>query len=165
MTNDPVTPAGKEQLRQEIFADVAAMLNDRVVMYEKDPKRVWPCEIAELKMLANAFTTYAQGVGVPSIETLRRKRDEAREDRDRLRKVVEYALHLRMYGEMAPGGNETWRRFDTLAEAALRGMHDAPVSSPREQIIIDRGMKLLEQMHPTLYKELSDEEAARKATD
>lgn len=35
-------------------------------------------------------------------------------------KLVEYALHLRMYGERAPGGEETWREFDQQAELFLR---------------------------------------------
>lgn len=35
-------------------------------------------------------------------------------------RLLEYALHLRMYGERAPGGNETWRQFDRDAEAYLR---------------------------------------------
>lgn len=34
--------------------------------------------------------------------------------------LIEYALHLRQYGERAPGGNETWREFDTRAEEFLR---------------------------------------------
>jgi hypothetical protein len=35
-------------------------------------------------------------------------------------RLVAYALHLRMHGERAPGGNETWRQFDRDAEAYLR---------------------------------------------
>jgi hypothetical protein len=34
--------------------------------------------------------------------------------------LLGYALHLRMHGECAPGGNETWDRFDRDAEAFLR---------------------------------------------
>ena len=35
-------------------------------------------------------------------------------------KLVEYALHLRQYGERAPGGDETWAQFDRDAERFLR---------------------------------------------
>lgn len=31
---------------------------------------------------------------------------------DEWRKIAEYGLHLAMYGEHAPGGNETWREFE-----------------------------------------------------
>ena len=34
--------------------------------------------------------------------------------------LLEYALHLRMHGERAPGGIETWREFDQRCEAFLR---------------------------------------------
>jgi hypothetical protein len=36
------------------------------------------------------------------------------------RRLLEYALHLRMHGERAPGGNETWAEFDQRCEAYLR---------------------------------------------
>ena len=35
-------------------------------------------------------------------------------------KLLEYALLLRMYGERAPGGDETWRQFDHDCELFLR---------------------------------------------
>lgn len=34
--------------------------------------------------------------------------------------LLRYAMHLRMYGENAPGGTETWVEFDRRAEAFLR---------------------------------------------
>jgi hypothetical protein len=34
--------------------------------------------------------------------------------------LLEYALHLRMHGENAPGGSETWQEFDRRAEEFLR---------------------------------------------
>jgi Tfp pilus assembly protein PilV len=34
--------------------------------------------------------------------------------------LLGYAFHLRQHGERAPGGNETWNRFDRDAEAFLR---------------------------------------------
>jgi hypothetical protein len=54
-------------------------------------------------------------------------------DRDRLAHgrsvaLLRYALHLRQYGERAPGGNETWAEFDRAAEAFLRGY--SPVQVP-----------------------------------
>lgn len=35
-------------------------------------------------------------------------------------RIIDYALHLRMYGERAPGGDETWRDWDLMAESFLR---------------------------------------------
>lgn len=37
------------------------------------------------------------------------------------RALLEEALHLRMHGERAPGGNETWADWDLRAEGWLRG--------------------------------------------
>lgn len=34
--------------------------------------------------------------------------------------LLRYALHLRMHGERAPGGGETWREFDRRCEMFLR---------------------------------------------
>jgi len=36
--------------------------------------------------------------------------------------LLEEALHLRMHGERAPGGNETWRDWDRKAETFLRSL-------------------------------------------
>lgn len=41
------------------------------------------------------------------------------------RELLEYALHLRMYGERAPGGNETWAEFDERCETFLRRLPPA----------------------------------------
>jgi len=38
------------------------------------------------------------------------------------RRLLELALHLRMHGECAPGGHETWAQFDTDLEHHLRGL-------------------------------------------
>lgn len=37
-------------------------------------------------------------------------------------KLISYALHLRQFGENAPGGDETWAEFDMQAEKYLRKM-------------------------------------------
>jgi hypothetical protein len=50
----------------------------------------------------------------PEVERLRKDRDVARN-------LLEAALHLRMYGERAPGGNENWADWDRDAERFLRG--------------------------------------------
>jgi hypothetical protein len=34
--------------------------------------------------------------------------------------LLQYGLHLRVHGENAPGGSETWREFDQRTEAFLR---------------------------------------------
>lgn len=53
----------------------------------------------------------------------RAKLVSARQELEQLPEAVRllaYALHLRMHGERAPGGNETWSQFDRDAEAYLR---------------------------------------------
>jgi hypothetical protein len=40
-------------------------------------------------------------------------------------RLLEYALHLRMYGENAPGGTETWAEWDRMTEGFLRDHHCA----------------------------------------
>jgi hypothetical protein len=47
--------------------------------------------------------------------------DRLRAEVHRLRALVEEALHLRMHGERAPGGTETWPEWDRKAGAAVRG--------------------------------------------
>jgi broad specificity phosphatase PhoE len=42
--------------------------------------------------------------------------------------LLEYALHLRVHGERAPGGNETWAEFDRRCEAFLRHVRGLPES-------------------------------------
>jgi len=44
------------------------------------------------------------------------------DDLAKARRLLEYAMQLRMYGERAPGGDETWRQFDQSAEHFLRGL-------------------------------------------
>jgi hypothetical protein len=44
----------------------------------------------------------------------------------RLKEAVEYALQLRMYGERAPGGDETWAKWDSMAETTLRALTPSP---------------------------------------
>lgn len=38
--------------------------------------------------------------------------------------LLEYAFHLRRYGERVPGGNETWAEWDDRAERFLRALTD-----------------------------------------
>jgi hypothetical protein len=45
--------------------------------------------------------------------------------------LVEEALHLRMHGEYAPGGNENWATWERAAERWLRGLAD-PKRGARE---------------------------------
>lgn len=53
------------------------------------------------------------------LATLHREHEEAS-------RLVGYALHLRMYGERAPGGDETWTAFDKAAEGYLRERYPDP---------------------------------------
>ena len=64
-----------EAAKAQAWADMAATLNDRADMLEHEGNH--PCEVRECRMLANAYRTYAEGVGVPAIETLRKKILEA----------------------------------------------------------------------------------------
>lgn len=45
-------------------------------------------------------------------------------------KLLEEALHLRMNGERAPGGNETWRDWDLRAETFLRSLLPPEAGEP-----------------------------------
>lgn len=42
------------------------------------------------------------------------------QEKQRAIEIIGYALHLRMHGERAPGGDETWEAFDRMAEQFLR---------------------------------------------
>jgi hypothetical protein len=55
--------------------------------------------------------------------------------------LIREALHLRMYGENAPGGNETWAEWDRKAEAFLREL-DLQVNEAR------RGLAKIQQELP-----------------
>ena len=117
----------REEIRKQVFAELAAILNDRADTYEQQQEvehRGYPCQIHELRMMANALRTWAEGVGSSPMQALRETKAAAREDRRALKKLAEYALHLRMYGEHAPGGNETWQRWDSMAENTLRNLKD-----------------------------------------
>lgn len=43
-----------------------------------------------------------------------------KDDLDQALALLEYALTVRMYGECAPGGSETWQAWDTSVEHYLR---------------------------------------------
>jgi hypothetical protein len=47
---------------------------------------------------------------------------EAAQTQPAARALLEEALFLRMNGERAPGGNETWRDWDRRAEEYLRSL-------------------------------------------
>ena len=64
---------------------------------------------------------------------------EAVEREGHAAELVEEALHLRMYGERAPGGDETWAEWDRKAEAFLRARLGA---GPSQRVIT--GVKLNE---------------------
>lgn len=48
--------------------------------------------------------------------------------RKQAEQLVEEALHLRMYGELAPGSYDTWAEWDQRAEAYLRDVSATPGS-------------------------------------
>jgi predicted RNase H-like nuclease (RuvC/YqgF family) len=69
------------QARRDTWADIAATLNDRAVMWEQEGRQTLA---QECKGMANACRTYAEGVGVPSVDSLRQKRREAQARYDAL---------------------------------------------------------------------------------
>jgi hypothetical protein len=123
---DPV----RAEIRKEVYAEVSATLNDRVVMFEREGERLgrhYPCEIHELKMLANAYRTYAEGVGIPAMVTLRANLAAAREDRKKLKRLVKQVVLLRVYGEGSPESEPlyaTWDRWEKMVENTLRNLKD-----------------------------------------
>lgn len=52
-------------------------------------------------------------------------KEKAERERGEAAGILEYALHLRMHGENAPGGDETWDCFDRMAEEFLRARMSA----------------------------------------
>lgn len=67
---------------------------------------------------------------------------------DEMKKLVEYALHLRMYGENAPGGDETWAKWESMAERALREDSKRP-HNPDLEAPHSRACKFLNHPHGT----------------
>ena len=80
-----MTPEEQERVRAETWADIAAVLNDRAQMWQDANRRVLA---EECRGMANACRTYAEGVGIPSIDSLRAKRRAAEAAVERVR-----ALH------------------------------------------------------------------------
>lgn len=76
-----------EDVRAEVFADVAATLNWHADVWQEDGSD--PCRVRICREFANAYRTYAEGVGVPSIDNLRRKRNEAEAALARVRALAE----------------------------------------------------------------------------
>jgi hypothetical protein len=52
--------------------------------------------------------------------------------------LLEYALHLRQYGENAPGGSETWAEFDRRAEMMLRARQAYAELTPSERVTLEK---------------------------
>jgi hypothetical protein len=88
----------------------------------------WPVQLAAYVTLAvwlpfhfwraddKAKQAYRNGRADAVVETAMAKALQRPEAVD----LVKYALHLRMHGERAPGGDETWGEFDRRAEEFLR---------------------------------------------
>ncbi len=53
-------------------------------------------------------------------------------------RLVREALHLRMYGECAPGGNETWRDWEREAEAWHQARYSPGGDDGRKETSTDR---------------------------
>lgn len=62
--------------------------------------------------------------------------------------LLKYVLHLRMHGENAPGGSETWREFDTRCEAYLRKTESVDqISAQRIEPVIQIVENHVEKMY------------------
>lgn len=65
--------------------------------------------------------------GADNLERLRQmSRNELGQSLVQAIKLLNYAFHLRVHGENAPGGSETWAQFDRNAETFLRKIQDLP---------------------------------------
>lgn len=74
------------------WAIAAATLNDHADVWEADGSD--PCRVRICREMANVFRTYAEGVGIPSHQTMREKRDEARAERDKRQAALDRVLEL-----------------------------------------------------------------------
>lgn len=118
--------------RAEVFADVAALMNDRAAMWWASDHPGRGPKASECQNLANAFRTYAEGVGVPSMDTLRRKRREAEARLDALvadlRGLADEPDDTQQWpAELDALGFEETRRVAVLDVARLRAVLDAHV--------------------------------------
>ncbi|HKU52097.1 MAG TPA: hypothetical protein VJQ25_06500 [Nitrospira sp.] len=73
----------EEQTRHLIYAEISEMLNNHADIWEEDGSD--PCRVRICREWANVYRTYAEGVGVPSIVTLRKNRDKARASIERVK--------------------------------------------------------------------------------
>lgn len=110
---DPMTTQ-PDPTAVEVWADVAALLNYRADMWEAEGDR--PCEARECRMLANAYRTYAEGVGIPSMQSLREKRWAAEAALARVAALGD-ALHASTVGPVHECG--------TFIREAIAGTLDA----------------------------------------
>jgi L-lactate utilization protein LutB len=85
-----------------------------------DPTETWRAALASAGQSASARLAETQAALAASQADL----THMQEQRDKALRLLEYALHLRMHGENAPGGNETWAQFDRDAEAFLRRLNE-----------------------------------------
>jgi hypothetical protein len=122
------------ELRAALFADVAATLNDRADMWQHEFGSPNGRLVTEWRNMANAYRTYAEGVGVPGVETLRRKRDEARAERD--------AAQERLRAVEALADEWVWLYENTSGNASLDtcvGELRTALGSPVESDAEDEG--------------------------
>jgi hypothetical protein len=93
---------------------VTASIRELADLFEKGRRAFWIAQGHEA-----AGETVAEGIRAATRHALPPVLAVAERDSE-ARRLLEYALHLRMHGERAPGGNETWAEFDRRCEAYLR---------------------------------------------
>lgn len=105
------------------------MTADRPTPYQKAVKK----QLAEAHEACQELSMALAGLGMDAARTERQLKASrlvnghlraailsVQRERAAAVKLLEYALHLRMHGENAPGGTETWAQFDRDTEAFLR---------------------------------------------
>ena len=122
---------------QVTYAEVAATLNHHADVWEADGTD--PCRVRLAREWANAYRTYAEGVGVPSIQTLREKRDAALAEVERLKEqianppwwveFVELGAQAGLMSQARRGGRTTTSAGVTFMHAAEKAARSgAPVT-------------------------------------
>ena len=72
------------------------------------------------------------GCHVDYVRALLERAQRAEARGDEWRAIAEYGLHLAMYGERAPGGDETWREFERRMRAQATRDAAALAAEPSE---------------------------------
>jgi hypothetical protein len=115
-----VTGPTERALRATLDPD--ALVADAYQRGRTEALRLSQIEPAEAIRVLGAALGYApHGTGEHTLVTLAEEAAQALAD---ARRLVHAALHLRQFGERAPGGRETWAEWDRTADAWSRRQAD-----------------------------------------